>query len=522
VSQEPRRPFDRGTGRGSRPRRALVAVAVVVLAVPIVAACGHPADRADAAPGATFTLAFVGDLMLGRGVAPVVAGDPSSIFEQLRPALAGADLVLGNLESPLTRRPHEVGEHALEADPDAARLLAGAGFDVLSLANNHATDAGSDGVTDTLAALSTSGLRGVGAGATADDAGTPLLLDVAGARVGIVAFDMAGGRPATATTAGVNPWDLARARDAVTRLRRDADVVVVSLHGGVEHLPRPDPVLEHATELLAEWGADVVWGHGAHVDFVVDVAEGPEARVVVAPGLGNALFDQRLPGADEGAVLQVMADRDGVLAMRTGRIEIDAGRSALVGWDDPAGDAVALDGSWWTPVRPWAVAPAAETSSSGRPLPAGAVEVARAAGDVTGTGAVDVVVAYLRAATPHRVRTTFPGAGWLDADGRTAHLAVFTSEPRMRWGSSLMLQPVGAIAVCTGSMALTFTSLAEPGVVGGGAWFWDSFGFRTAPVLDGAATAACADLDGDGRTEPLLTGRNRSGTLSDPTGMPAG
>ena len=453
-------------------------------------------------------LVFFGDVMLGRGVAPVVDGDPTSVFERLRPVVVGADLAFGNLESPLTGRPHVIGEYALEADPDAAVLLAGAGFDVMGVANNHAFDAGPETVIDTFDALEAAGIAGVGAGASIAEARQPLVVTVGGVTIGVVAFDMSGGQAATVTTAGVNSWDADVARRVVTELHRTVDVVVVGLHGGVEYLTRPDPVLVRVTDLLADWGADVVWGHGAHVVYPVETLRGSTRMSVIAPGLGNTLFDQSLPRTMVGLALEVLADDDGVVAMRTGQIRTEAGRSEFEGWDEPAGDTVALDGDWWTPVRAWTPIVAEPTSLRvDGLLPADYEEVARSVGDVTGTGDIDVVVAYRRPARTERAHDTFDEVDWFDELGRTAHLAVYTSEARMRWGSALLFEPVGAIAVCDGSMALGFTTLDDPTIVAGGAWLWDGFGFRTAAMLPGTATPACADIDHDGRTDPVLADR---------------
>ncbi len=452
-------------------------------------------------------LVFVGDVMLGRGVAPVVGGDPSSVFERLRPALAGADLAFANLESPLTDRPHAVGEFAVEADPGAASLLAGAGFDILGIANNHATDGGPDTVLDTQAALSTAGLLTAGGGETSAAAREPLIVELAGMTVGVVAFDNAGGLAATDTTAGVNAWDADAARAIVTELRSTVDVVVVGLHGGVEYLTRPDPALAHIAGLLAEWGADVVWGHGAHVTYPVSISDDGEHTSVVAPGLGNALFDQRMPRTRVGSVLEVLADRSGVLAMRTGRVEIYAGRATFVGWDDPVGDAVALEADWWTPVRAWSPADGTTRAWGTSPLPDRVDEVARSIGDITGTGVIDIVLASRRPATAEPAHDALPQIDWFDAQGKTAHLGVYTGAGRLRWGSALMFQPVDAIAVCDGAMALGFTTMREPTTASGGAWFWDGFGFRTAAVLPGASTPTCADIDADGHTDPVLTDR---------------
>ena len=103
-----------------------------------------------AAPGAgasgprRFVSLFAGDVMLGRGVAPVAAADPHALFAGVRDEISAADLAVANLESPLTLRRHlpAFGPNALEARPASAALLRGAGFDALAIANNHAGDAG--------------------------------------------------------------------------------------------------------------------------------------------------------------------------------------------------------------------------------------------------------------------------------------------------------------------------------------------------------------------------------------------
>jgi poly-gamma-glutamate synthesis protein (capsule biosynthesis protein) len=470
------------------------------------------ADIAGSAPVAR--LAFVGDVMLGRHVAPVVSSDPGSVFERLRPALVGADLAFANLESPLTTRQHALGPYALEADPSAATLLAGAGLDVLDVANNHASDAGPETVLDTIAALDAAGLQAVGGGATAGAAQAPLVIGAGGVTVGVLAFDASGGVPASATAPGVNTWETERARLAVAELRDRVDVVVVALHAGVEYLKRPDPSLARMVDLVASWGADVVWGHGAHAHYPIEIADGAEGRqAVVAAGLGNALFDQSLPGTQDGGLLEVLVDSGGVMAIRSGTLRIDAGRSAFEGWDVPSGDAVALNGDWWSPVRSWtatALASASVSTSAAAAaalLPDGYDVVAAATGDVTGTGVIDTVVAYRRPATDHPVHDRFPDVDWVDAAGRTAHIAVYTPDGRMRWGSAFLFQPIAELAVCEGGIAVGFSTLDDPAVIAGGAWAWAGFGFATAPPLAGPATPTCADIDHDGRLDPVLAAR---------------
>jgi poly-gamma-glutamate capsule biosynthesis protein CapA/YwtB (metallophosphatase superfamily) len=484
--------------------RALV-VGVLVLASACRASSTAGEQRPSAEP--TARIVFLGDVMLGRAVAAVVANDPSSVFEGLRPAVAGADLVLANLESPLTTRPHLVGEHALETDPATARLLAGAGIDVVGLANNHVGDAGPGTVEDTMTALAGAGVLVAGAGSTISDAWRPLVVDAGGVRIAVLAIDGTRGGPEPGAMAGVAVWETDRVEAAITLARQQADVVVVGLHGGVEYLPRPDPVLRATVEQLTAWGADVVWGHGTHVPYPVDSVSGLEGRPSLqAPGLGNALFDQRYPGTDEGLVLEVLVGADGVIAHRTGRVATRL-RSTFLGWDEPAGDVVALHGGWWQldrGIEPAAMPPTDEVPG----LFAEATPVAAAIGDATGDGVDEVVASYRRPYRPRLLHDVFSEVTFQDPAGRTAHLGLFDPvDGRLIWGAGTMLRPAERVAVCDGSLALGWSALDTPGVIGGGAWTWASFGFSTLPDLDGPATPGCADVDRDGLLDPVLIGR---------------
>lgn len=478
-------------------------LAALLAAVAVTGAC---AGAATAGP-ATARALFAGDVMLGRGVAPAAAaGD--GVFDEVRSVVAGADLAAANLESPLTRREHIADNpFALEADPATASLLAGAGFDLMSLANNHAGDAGPGGVTDTLTALGSAGVEGIGAGADAGAAEAAVLREVHGIRVAFVAFDLSGaGRSATAQTAGVASYEREASRRTVAAAAESSDVVAVSLHGGIEYLAS-DAVLEAAAADLVAAGADVVWGHGAHVVHPVATRPGVEGRTaVVATGLGNLLFDQGLEATEHGAVLEVLFSTAGVLAYRTGRTDHSDLRVRFDGWDVPPGDAVLLHDGWWTPLHLPAGPDPATVAVTG--FAAGDV-VAAASGDLTGDGDPDLVVSFRRPYVENPVNALFPGL--VDAAGRSAHLGVFQPGTLEQvWVAGTLLRPVSRVAVCDGSLALAFDALDDPAVAVTGAWQWAGFGFAAAPDLPGPGTPGCRDVDGDGTTEPVITGRNPS------------
>jgi poly-gamma-glutamate synthesis protein (capsule biosynthesis protein) len=293
---------------------------------------------------------LVGDVMLGRNVAHSVQRDPDRVFAGVRAVLEAADLAGGNLESPLTDRPHlSPNPYALEASPSSARVLAEAGFDLLTIANNHSGDAGRASVVDTWSALAREGLLWAGGGPDADAAWDPLVVHVAGVAVAFLAVDGSrSGLPAGARAAGIAHWDADRVGSAVGHARTVADVVIVSIHGGEEYRTEPDPWFASQVETLVDAGADVVWGHGPHVRQPVVVRGG----TVAASSLGNFLFDQPYPGTTEGALLEVLADEDGVVAFRVGDSTHGGRRVVFGAWRPPEGDAVLLDGAWWTLVRP--------------------------------------------------------------------------------------------------------------------------------------------------------------------------
>ncbi len=443
--------------------------------------------------------------MLGRGVAGSAASNPDEVFAGVRHLLTGADIAGANLESPLTTRPHTSrNENVVLASPDSAAILADAGFDVVSLPNNHAADAGPPGILDTIAAVEAVGLRTVGAGADSDAAAAPLEILISGLVVGFLAFDTTGVAPAAGEEPGVAVWDRATGPATVAALRATSDIVVVSIHGGSEYLPTNDPQMADIAEELVAAGADVVWGHGAHVMQPVYPSE-LDHRAVVATSLGNFIFDQSGPGRTTGAMLEVLAGAAGVVAYRVAVTEHGERRVSFVEWEQPEGDAVWLDGAWWSLVGPHRLDDPGHTTIAA--FRHGDLTAA-AEGDVTGTGARHVVASFRRPFAETDYARLRPDTQWADRTGRSAHLGVYTMDNLTEvWVAGSVSMPVADLAVCTGSIAVAHDSLDDSTVMATGAWVWNGFGFATAPDLPGRGTAGCADVDGDGRTEPVVVNR---------------
>jgi poly-gamma-glutamate capsule biosynthesis protein CapA/YwtB (metallophosphatase superfamily) len=116
--------------------------------------------------------------------------DAASIFGGVRGALGGADLLFGQMECPLSDRgtPAPNAKLAMRTDPAVAAVLAAQGFNVMSIAGNHAMDFGALALADTRVALERAGIRSCGAGATIADARRPAMVETGGRRVAVLAF----------------------------------------------------------------------------------------------------------------------------------------------------------------------------------------------------------------------------------------------------------------------------------------------------------------------------------------------
>jgi hypothetical protein len=484
-------------------------VLACVLAAVLVGGCkpdGHgptdpypatPVERAD-----VVHLAFGGDVMLGRGVAPIARADPWSIFSDTKTVLAEADLAVANMESPLTRRPHRAeNPNALEALPSTARVLRAAGFDAMSVANNHAGDAGPGTAADSARALRSAGI--VPVGLTSD----PVLFRRQGVSIAVLAFDAS---PPRAAGLGIATWDPEIVRASVAEARAEADIVAVSLHGGTDYRPEADPYLARLGTHLARWGADIVWGHGPHLSQPVRSVRSAGRSTVVATSLGNLVFDhQGIPGTDRGTLLDIAVDREGVLAFRVGLTTLQQGRVDFEGWEPATGDAVALLGGWWTATRP--IGPTLSPSPPSRlptyPGPSWDVLDAKA-GDVNGDGEPEVIVAFRWPFSSGPQMLAEPDRRWIDALGRKAVVGVYSDELEPVWISTSVRRPVSTVAPCVDALVVAYTTLDAPATVGTGLWPWRGYGFTSSSDLPGPGVPGCADVDTDGVPDPVVTGRS--------------
>ncbi len=256
------------------------------------------------------SLVFLGDIMLGRGVAQAHAGgDWESILGSIQPLTRAADLALANLESPIGCDPGvPSGSRSLRAPPAAAAALESAGMNIVSTANNHALDAGSEGRDCTLNALSKLDILEL------NSYSQPLETNLRGLKMVFLALDLIGGAP---------PDALGVLERVVRSAHEAGKIVVVSLHWGLEFQSGHDALQEQIAARLADAGADILWGHHPHVVQETEWRNGS----LILYSLGNAVFDQQEPAsARSGILVWVEVDRSGVRSVMSLRFAIDPRR----------------------------------------------------------------------------------------------------------------------------------------------------------------------------------------------------
>lgn len=240
------------------------------------------------------TMVAVGDIMLSRAVAKRMQrhgyGYP---FASTSDFVRMADIAFGNLETPITAGPEVLPyEMSFRADIEAAAALRDAGFDVLSLANNHTPNFGETGLADTFRYLDEVGVAYAGAGSNRGEAAAPAFITVKGITFAFLAYGESRIVPtdyeAGENRAGIAFMRIEEMRKAVLSAQELADIVIVSMHAGDEYEPLPNDSQIAFAHAAIDAGAEMVIGHHPHVVQPAEVYKGK----YILYSLGNFIFDQ--------------------------------------------------------------------------------------------------------------------------------------------------------------------------------------------------------------------------------------
>ena len=279
------------------------------------------ADASTTAPPEgprTFTIAATGDLLIHEAVADAARNtdgwDFSPMFVHVAPILRAADLAVCHVETPMSPNNAWLSYFPAFIVPrELAAAIAYAGYDTCSLASNHATDAGREGIVGTIAALDRAEVAHAGMALSVEDRDRVTLVEAGDAIVAHLsyAYGFNNGELSQDEAYLSNVIDEAAILDEARRARLEgADFVVLSMHWGKNYEAVPDELQTGVgPRMLASPDIDLILGHHAHV--VQPVARiGGEFLVY---GLGNFLSNQSAESCDECPV----ATQDGVIVHLT-------------------------------------------------------------------------------------------------------------------------------------------------------------------------------------------------------------
>lgn len=236
----------------------------------------------------------------------------SEVFGEVKPYTQDVDLAIVNLEVPIvespTAKPIEKCGPNLRCTSKAIDALKYAGFNMVTLANNHLYDFGEEGLKDTLVACHKGNIATVGAGMNLAEAVKTSYQNINDQTLAIVNCCEHEFSIATETTGGCNPLNPIQQFYAIQEAKQKADYVLVIVHGGHEHYQLPSPRMKETYRFFIDAGADAIINHHQHCYSGYEVYNGKP----IFYGLGNFCFDrdtQRNSFWNEGYMVRLALDK---------------------------------------------------------------------------------------------------------------------------------------------------------------------------------------------------------------------
>ncbi|TLS39043.1 CapA family protein [Pseudalkalibacillus caeni] len=263
-------------------------------------------------------LAFAGDVILeASGKTAVQKYGIDYPFEQIKGDIIGADYAVVNLETPITGRTLPFPkEFNFKSGQELLTGLTNAGFDMVTLANNHTMDYGEQGLIDTLKNLNDKKIPYIGAGLNEEEAFSSKTVEIKGRKIGFIGFSRV--LPDVSWYAGkekpgiASGYQLDRMVEIVKEAKEEADCLFVYIHWGKERHSIPEQYQLEYAKALVDAGADGIIGSHPHVLQGFQFYKNKP----IAYSLGNFLFPDHVNGKTaESGILKLTINGEDI-AMR--------------------------------------------------------------------------------------------------------------------------------------------------------------------------------------------------------------
>lgn len=250
---------------------------------------------------------LTGDLCpLGRVEELILSKTYEAIFNDFKDVLAGNDLIIADLECPLTfssKGREKTGPHQ-KAHPECIKIVQNAGIGLAALANNHIMDYGSRGVIDTLELCKANNIATVGIGRSKEEAAEPYVLRKDGKSIAILNFADEEFITSPDGLYRCNPLEPVGLYYQIKEAKQVNENVIVIVHAGNEFYELPSPRTQKLYRYMIDLGADCVIAHHTHALSGYEIYKSKP----VFYGLGNFIYDwpgKRNSGWNKGYVVKL-------------------------------------------------------------------------------------------------------------------------------------------------------------------------------------------------------------------------
>lgn len=233
---------------------------------------------------------IAGDYCPHHRISKMISNKDYSFFDEIKKYTESADYSIVNFECPVVEgdvKPVAKCGPALRTERNAVSAMKYAGFNCATLANNHFRDYGDSGCKTTIDELNKQQIDYVGGGINLAEAQKILYKEFDDKCIAIVNFCENEFSIATDTSAGAAPIDTVDNYNQITEARKNADYVIVIIHGGHEHYQLPSPRMKKLYRHYVDLGADAVVNHHQHCYSGYEIYK--ERPIIY--GLGNFCFD---------------------------------------------------------------------------------------------------------------------------------------------------------------------------------------------------------------------------------------
>lgn len=228
---------------------------------------------------------------IGRNVKTIQREQYYDLFGGFEKYSQEADLSIVNLECPITESNSKIKKSGpnIKAGEDSLKALKFAGFNLVTLANNHILDFGSQGLKDTISKCNAEDISYVGAGRNIEQARKPFFKTIKNKKIAIINIAENEFCTTSGEDYGANPLNLISNHYDIKKAKQTADYVIVISHGGKEHFQLPSPQLREKYKFFIDSGADAVISHHTHCFSGYEYHN----EKPIFYSLGNFIFDYK-------------------------------------------------------------------------------------------------------------------------------------------------------------------------------------------------------------------------------------